>query len=91
VPTADLLAAGPPQSLLINRAMVHGVVPAPRGAHFTSCVPDYPRDEAFQAEYAAAAASPEAWPEFQDRYLSGDEADYHKAVQRFHDDRAAAT
>ena len=90
VPTADLLAAGPPQSLLINRAMVHGVVPAPRGAHFTSCVPDYPRDEAFQAEYAAAAASPEVWPEFQDRYLSGDEADYHKAVQRFHDDRAAA-
>ena len=90
VPTADLLAAGPPQSLLINRAMVHGVVPAPRGAHFTSCVPDYSRDEAFQAEYAAAAASPEVWPEFQDRYLSGDEADYHKAVQRFHDDRAAA-
>ena len=58
VPTADLLAAGPPQSLLINRAMVHGVVPAPRGAHFTSCVPDYPRDEAFQAEYAGSAASP---------------------------------
>jgi acyl CoA:acetate/3-ketoacid CoA transferase alpha subunit len=88
VPTADLLAAGPPQSLLINRAMVHGVVHTPRGAHFTSCVPDYPRDEAFQAEYAASAASPEAWPRFQDRFLSGDEAGYQKAVQQFHDEAA---
>jgi glutaconate CoA-transferase subunit A len=90
VPTADLLGAGPPQSLLINRAMVHGVAHTPRGAHFTSCVPDYPRDEAFQAGYAAAAASPQAWAEFQDRFLSGDEASYHKAVQQFHDERAAA-
>jgi glutaconate CoA-transferase subunit A len=88
VPTGELRSTGPPQSLLINRAMVHGVVPAPRGAHFTSCVPDYPRDEAFQAEYAAAAASPEAWAEFQDRYLSGDEAAYQKAVQQFHDEKA---
>jgi len=37
VPTAALLAAGPPQSLLINRAMVHGVAETPNGAHFTSC------------------------------------------------------
>jgi glutaconate CoA-transferase subunit A len=91
VPTAELLAAGPPQSLLINRAMAHGVVYTPRGAHFTSCVPDYPRDEAFQAEYAASAASPEAWQRFQDRFLAGDEAGYHKAVQQFHDEKAAAT
>ena len=90
VPTGQLLKTGPPQSLLINRAMVHGVVPAPRGAHFSSCVPDYARDEAFQAEYAAAAASPETWAEFQDRYLSGDEAAYQKAVQQFHDERATA-
>ncbi len=91
VPTGRLLESGPPQSLLINRAMVAGVVAAPRGAHFTSCVPDYPRDEAFQAEYAASAASPEAWRDFQDRYLSGDEAGYQKAVQQFHDERAAAS
>jgi glutaconate CoA-transferase subunit A len=91
VPTGRLLESGPPQSLLINRAMVVSVVAAPHGAHFTSCVPDYPRDEAFQAEYAAAAASPEAWQDFQDRYLSGDEASYHKAVQQFHDERAAAS
>src|SRR5438045_1934803 len=46
VPTADLLSGGPPQSLLVHRMMVDGVVPTPHGAHFTSCVPDYDRDEA---------------------------------------------
>src|SRR5215472_12285122 len=56
VPTARLLEAGPPQSLLINRAMVTGVAETPGGAHFTSCVPDYDRDEAFQAEYVRAGA-----------------------------------
>jgi glutaconate CoA-transferase subunit A len=49
--------------------MVHGVVEAPRGAHFTSCDPDYGRDEAFQREYADAAADPQAWAAFYDRYL----------------------
>jgi glutaconate CoA-transferase subunit A len=90
VPAGHLLDTGPPQSLLVNRAMVHGVAHTPRGAHFTSCVPDYPRDEAFQAEYAAAAASPQAWAAFQDRYLSGDEASYQQAVQEFHEQRAVA-
>jgi len=66
------------------------VAHTPHGAHFTSCVPDYGRDEAFQAGYAAAAASPQAWAEFQDRFLSGDEAAYQKAVQQFHDERVAA-
>ena len=47
---SELMAAGPLQSLLINRAMVAGVVETPNGAHFTSCVPDYDRDEAFQAD-----------------------------------------
>ena len=58
VPTAGLLDSGPPQSLLINRAMVHGVAHTPGGAHFTSCVPDYGRDEAFQAHYAAVGPQP---------------------------------
>ena len=49
---------GPPQTLLLNRAMVHGVAETPNGAHFTSCAPDYGRDEAFQARYAAAAGDP---------------------------------
>ena len=73
---------GPPQSLLLNRAMVHGVSETPNGAHFTSCVPDYGRDEEFQRRYAAAAAGPEAWQRFRAEYLDGDEAAYQKAVRR---------
>jgi glutaconate CoA-transferase subunit A len=83
VPTADLAGSGPPQSLLVNRAMVHGVVEAPGGAHFTSCVPDYGRDEAFQAAYAAAAAGPADWQRFRAEFLDGDEASYQAAVRRF--------
>ena len=30
--------------------MTDGVVETPHGAHFTECVPDYPRDEAFQRD-----------------------------------------
>jgi glutaconate CoA-transferase subunit A len=72
---------GPPQAMLVNRAMVHAVTQAPRGAHFTSCVPDYGRDEEFQRRYAASAASPEAWSRFRARYLDGDEAAYQQAVR----------
>ena len=71
---------GPPQTLLLNRAMVHGVAETPNGAHFTSCVPDYGRDEAFQARYAAAAAEPGEWEKFRAEYLDGDEAAYQRAV-----------
>jgi glutaconate CoA-transferase subunit A len=91
VPTASLLESGPPQTLLVNRAMVAGVVETPGGAHFTSCVPDYGRDEAFQARYAAAAADPAAWPQFRAEYLEGDETGYQQAVRRFTESRAAAT
>ena len=90
VPTADLLAGGPPQSLLTNRTMVDGVVETPHGAHFTSCAPDHGRDEPFQREYATAAASAESWRRFQDTYLSGDESDYRAAVRRFHEADATA-
>jgi glutaconate CoA-transferase subunit A len=90
VPTGELLASAPVQSLLVNRSMVDGVVEAPGGAHFTSCVPDYPRDEAFQAEYAKSAGSQEAWERFAGEYLSGDEADYQKAVRRFRESRPAS-
>src|SRR5262252_8669851 len=81
VQTAALAQSGPPQSLLVNRAMVHGVVEAPGGAHFTSCVPDYGRDEAFQARYVAAAADPADWQEFRAEFLDGDEAGYQAAVR----------
>jgi acyl CoA:acetate/3-ketoacid CoA transferase alpha subunit len=89
VPTAALAGAGPPQSLLVNRAMVHGVVEAPGGAHFTSCVPDYGRDEAFQAAYAAAAADPADWRRFRAEFLDGGEPAYQAAVRRFTENRAA--
>jgi glutaconate CoA-transferase subunit A len=79
VPTAELAAAGP-ATQRIHRWMVAGVVEAPHGAHFTSCVPDYGRDEVFQAEYVRAAKDPQLWDAFVSRYLSGDEADYQAAV-----------
>ncbi|MCW2501961.1 MAG: coenzyme transferase [Actinomycetia bacterium] len=80
VPTEDLLAGGPVQSLLVNRMMADGVVETPHGAHFTSCVPDYGRDEEFQREYAASASSPDAWERFRGRYLDVDEPGYQEAV-----------
>ena len=73
----------------ISRWMVRGVVEAPNGAHFTSCVPDYDRDEAFQKEYATAAKDPELWQAFVARFLSGDEAAYQSAVKDWHADRKA--
>jgi glutaconate CoA-transferase subunit A len=69
VPTQELTATAPVQTLLLQRWMVHGVVEAPGGAHFTSCDPDYGRDEAFQREYVEAAADPRTWANFYDRYL----------------------
>jgi glutaconate CoA-transferase, subunit A len=91
VPTSELSAAGPAQSLVVNRAMVHGVVEAPNGAHFTSCVPDYDRDEEFQAEYAESAASPEGWESFRAEFLSGGEEGYQAAVTRFRAGRTDAS
>lgn len=79
VPTAEL-AQGGLATMRIHRWMVSGVIEAPNGAHFTSCVPDYERDEAFQRDYVAAAKDPEQWQAFVDTYLSGDEAAYQAAV-----------
>lgn len=81
VPTDDLLKEGPVQSLRINRLMVDGVVETPGGAHFTACLPDYDRDEAFQKEYAATAKSDEAWDAFRARYLDVDEDAYQRLVR----------
>jgi glutaconate CoA-transferase, subunit A len=80
VPTEELTATAPVQTLLIKRFMVRGVVEAPGGAHFTSCDPDYGRDEAFQREYVKAAGDPDAWAAFRARYLELDEGAYQKAV-----------
>jgi len=80
VSTEELVAGGPLQSLRINRMMVSGVVEVPGGAHFTECPPDYPRDEAFQREYANTAKDPDAWEAFRSKYLEPSEADYQRAV-----------
>ncbi|MFJ5061012.1 CoA transferase subunit A [Streptomyces nigra] len=77
VDTAELAKGGPPQSLLVKRHRVTGVIEAPGGAHFTSCAPDYGRDEEFQRTYATTS-----WPEFAARYLGGDEQTYRAAVGR---------
>jgi glutaconate CoA-transferase subunit A len=89
VDTAGLTVDTPVQRLLISRMMVDGVVETPNGAHFTNCVPDYERDEAFQRAYAAAAADDEAWAEFEQRFLSGDEAGYQAAVAEFAKENAS--
>ncbi|WP_411136468.1 CoA transferase subunit A [Streptomyces sp. C10] len=78
----DDFATAVPQTLLVNRHSVTGVVEAPHGAHFTSCVPDYGRDEAFQKLYATTR-----WPEFTERFLSGDEKTYQSAVQTWHEEQ----
>lgn len=80
VATEDFVREGPVQSIRINRLMTDGVVETPNGAHFTSCTPDYERDEAFQREYAASAKSPEAWDAFQAKYVDVSEAEYQETV-----------
>jgi glutaconate CoA-transferase subunit A len=77
VTTDALLAEGSVHTLRINRMMTDGVVEAPNGAHFTSCDPDYGRDEAFQKEYASTE-----WSEFKARYIDVDEAEYARRVRR---------
>jgi glutaconate CoA-transferase subunit A len=89
VDTAGLTVDTPVQRLLISRMMVDGVVETPNGAHFTNCVPDYERDEAFQRAYAAAAADDETWTEFEQRFLSGDEAAYQAAIAEFAKENAS--
>ena len=82
--TAGLTVDSPVQRLLLNRMMVTGVVESPRGAHFTTCSPNYERDEPFQQAYATAAADPAAWADFEQRFLAGGEQDYQDAVAAFH-------
>lgn len=83
IPTEELLHEGSFHTLRINRSMVDGVIEAPGGAHFTTCEPDYNRDEAFQAAYVAAAGDPQQWREFSARFLESDEVGYHAAVEQW--------
>ncbi|MFZ9539835.1 MAG: CoA transferase subunit A [Ilumatobacteraceae bacterium] len=90
IATEDLLSEGTFHTLRINRAMVDGVIHAPNGAHFTTCEPDYGRDEAFQKAYVDAARDAVSWKAFVDRFLSGDENIYQKAVSAWRAEVAAA-
>ncbi len=80
VDTGDLLKEGSHHTLRISRLWTDGVVETPNGAHFTSCAPDYERDEAFQKGYAASAKSPEAWAEWRTAWLDLDEEGYQQKV-----------
>ncbi|MET7741412.1 CoA-transferase [Streptomyces sp. NPDC005385] len=82
VDTAELTKEAAPQTLLLQRPSVTGVVETPNGAHFTSCAPDYGRDEAFQKLYATTP-----YEEFAERFLAGDEHAYQSAVQAWRKER----
>ncbi|MFI5991251.1 CoA transferase subunit A [Streptomyces sp. NPDC051362] len=82
VDTAELTKEAAPQTLLLQRSAVTGVVETPNGAHFTSCAPDHGRDEAFQKLYATTP-----YEEFAERFLSGDEHAYQSAVQAWQKER----
>jgi glutaconate CoA-transferase subunit A len=82
VDTAELTKEAAPQTLLLKRHVVTGVVEAPNGAHFTSCAGDYGRDEEFQRAYVSTP-----WPEFTERFLAGDEQAYGSAVRHWREER----
>lgn len=85
VDTPELLDAGPVQSMLINRAMVDGVVEAPGGVLFTSCQPDYARDETLQKAYAqAATAGGDAWADFKQRFVAVTDEKFHQERRNLH-------
>jgi glutaconate CoA-transferase subunit A len=76
IDTADFAKLGSHHTQRISRLWTDGVAETPNGAHFTSCVPDYERDEEFQKEYAGSAASPEAWQQWRTAWIDITEADY---------------
>lgn len=84
VASGELTERAAPQTMLISRHAVTGVTETPKGAHFTSCVPDYGRDEPFQKAYVAAAGDQDTWKEFEDRFLTGTEQEYQAAVRTWH-------
>jgi glutaconate CoA-transferase subunit A len=81
VPTPELLGeAGTELRLRVPRLMVDGVVERSGGARFTSCVPDYERDESFQTLYASAAKSADAWGVFRREWIDIPEDDFQRKM-----------
>jgi glutaconate CoA-transferase subunit A len=88
IDTDQFAAEGPLQTMCISRLLTDGVIETPGGAHFTACVPDYGRDEEFQRAYVSAAADPDAWATFRQRFLEVDEAGYQAAGKGASSERA---
>ena len=80
VEASEFLEEGPPSTIRVTRIFTDGVIEAPHGAHFTHCLPDYERDEAFQREYTATAKDPEVWSAFKAKYIDIPEADYRRLI-----------
>jgi glutaconate CoA-transferase subunit A len=80
IATDQFTSEGPIQTMCISRLLTDGVVETPGGAHFTACVPDYKRDEAFQKSYVAAAAEADLWSTFEEQYLHVSESEYQTAI-----------
>lgn len=68
--SAAELAAHHPSTLILNRSETDHVVHAPGGAGFTALLPQYPRGESAQREYAEAASSPRALEAFLASFLT---------------------
>lgn len=81
VATEDLATeAGTELRMRVARMMVDGVVHRPGAALFTSCVPEYERDEGLQKEYAAAARSADAWEVFRKDWVDITEEEFQAKV-----------
>ncbi len=78
VETAELTEQGCMHTLLLNRAMVDGVVEAPFGAHPTACAPRYGIDVEHLKTYSKAAG--EGWQDYRASYIDIDDAAYIEAV-----------
>jgi glutaconate CoA-transferase subunit A len=78
VDTEHFLTEGSEQTIKISRLWTDGVVEARLGAHFTHCIPDYPRDEVIQREYAASAKDADAWSAFRAHWVDVPEVDYRR-------------
>jgi len=59
------------RSMLVNRMWVAGVVEAPYGGHPTSNYPTYLADLEHLVEYSQAAADPQAFQAYLDKYVYG--------------------
>ena len=80
VPTEELVAGGPLQSLVINRMMVRWGRGGAGGSALHGMSAGLRPGREFQREYAKTAKDDDAWKAFRAKYLDVSEADYQKAV-----------